>query len=246
MTTSNSGAQRSSPLSQLANQSGQTPPAQQPSGTTDEQSTSGVGAALDQAKDMAGGLVTQAKEQASPQIDSQKERAAGSLNDAAHALRETSQHLREQGGGTVAQYADQAAGQVERFANYLRTQDVSDMVNQVESFARRQPAVFVGGSFALGMLAARFLKSSGRRETNDAQQGASSPRQTPAGWHTPATTPASSHPYRSPAFPAAQQHGGPRDTSGGASSQGSDRAATGSIGSSPAESNGATAMREQR
>ena len=34
------------------------------------------------------------------------------------------------------------------------------MVTQVEQYARRQPAIFLGGAFALGLLGARFLKSS--------------------------------------------------------------------------------------
>jgi hypothetical protein len=35
------------------------------------------------------------------------------------------------------------------------------MTHQVEDFARRQPAAFLGGAFAIGFLAARFLKSGG-------------------------------------------------------------------------------------
>jgi hypothetical protein len=33
----------------------------------------------------------------------------------------------------------------------------------VEDFARRNPAVFLGGAFALGLVGARFIKSSGHR-----------------------------------------------------------------------------------
>jgi hypothetical protein len=34
------------------------------------------------------------------------------------------------------------------------------MIQEVERFARRQPALFLGGAFTLGLIAARFLKSS--------------------------------------------------------------------------------------
>ena len=34
------------------------------------------------------------------------------------------------------------------------------MQRGVESFARREPLLFIGGAFALGMVAARFLKAS--------------------------------------------------------------------------------------
>jgi hypothetical protein len=43
-------------------------------------------------------------------------------------------------------------------------------VSEAEDFARRQPALFLGGAFALGLLGARFLKSSGQQ----ASQGGSS------------------------------------------------------------------------
>lgn len=106
----------------------------------------------------AGNKVTQT---AMSQAESQKSRAAEGLDTAAQALRQTGQSLREQDRGSVAQYGDKAAEQVERLAGYLRQKDVSEMVDDVERFARRQPWVFLGGAFALGMLGARFLKSSG-------------------------------------------------------------------------------------
>ena len=76
------------------------------------------------------------------------------------ALRETGQQLRNQGQGPVADYADKAADQVERFAGYLRENDVDSLLNDGRNFARRNPAVFLGGAATLGFLATRFLKSS--------------------------------------------------------------------------------------
>ena len=50
-----------------------------------------------------------------------------------------------------------------------------DMVNQVEDFARRRPAVFIGSAFAAVLLAARFLKNS-RSGEQRATERDSSPR----------------------------------------------------------------------
>jgi hypothetical protein len=36
------------------------------------------------------------------------------------------------------------------------------LIDDVEDFARREPAVFIGGAIAIGLVAARFLKSSRR------------------------------------------------------------------------------------
>jgi hypothetical protein len=55
---------------------------------------------------------------------------------------------------------DSAVDQIERFAGYLRNRDVGQMVDDVERFARRQPGLFLGSAFTIGLLAARFLKSS--------------------------------------------------------------------------------------
>jgi hypothetical protein len=52
---------------------------------------------------------------------------------------------------------------VERWADYVQNTDAREMANRVESFARREPGLFLGGAFALGLVGARFLKSS-RRE----------------------------------------------------------------------------------
>jgi hypothetical protein len=53
---------------------------------------------------------------------------------------------------------------VERVTGYLRGRDVPALLRDLEGLARRQPALFLGGSVALGALGARFLLSSGERE----------------------------------------------------------------------------------
>ena len=96
-------------------------------------------------------------------INTQKTKAAASLSTVAQALRESSDQLRTQDApGSVHQLVSTAADQVERLSSYMRARSVSDLVSDVEQFARRQPTVFIGGAFILGLLGARFLKSSSR------------------------------------------------------------------------------------
>jgi hypothetical protein len=52
------------------------------------------------------------------------------------------------------------------------------MVGEVERFARRQPTLFLGIAVAVGFLAVRFLKSSGRMDEG-AQIGYNTDRQLP-------------------------------------------------------------------
>jgi len=119
-----------------------------------------VGQVADQAQHAAGQAIDQARQQVSSRLAGQKDRAAEGLTSVAHALRQTSQHLREQDQQTVTGYIEGAASQVERVSDYLRQNDLGGLIDDVEQFARRQPALFLGGTFVLGLLGARFLKSS--------------------------------------------------------------------------------------
>jgi len=119
-----------------------------------------VGQVAEQAQQAAGQAVGQARQQVSSRLAGQKDRAAEGLTSVAQALRQTSQQLREQDQQTVTGYIESAASQVERVSNYLKQNDLGGLIDDVEQFARRQPALFLGGTFVLGLLSARFLKSS--------------------------------------------------------------------------------------
>jgi len=142
-----------------------------------QSSTTGSQGTVDQVKETAGQLADQAQEKASQVADQargvvasrlsdQKGRAAESLGGVAGALRQTSQSLRDQDQVGVTDYVDSAANQLERISGYLQNTDIGDLVDDVERFARRQPSVFLGGAFVLGLVAARFLKSSSRSSRN--------------------------------------------------------------------------------
>jgi hypothetical protein len=105
-------------------------------------------------------VMEQASEQITSRLDMGKEYVAETVTGLAQALRQTGQHLREDGSQPMlAQYADRGAEQIDSFGGYLRRRDASQLVADVEGFARRQPMAFAGGAFALGMLAVRFLRS---------------------------------------------------------------------------------------
>jgi hypothetical protein len=115
---------------------------------------------VQQTKEKAGEVISQVREQAKSNIVSQKDQAAGSLASVAQALRQTSGQLRDQQQGPAVGLVEAAASSVESLSGYLRDRDLDDIVREVEGFGRRQPVLFLGVSFALGFMAARFLKSS--------------------------------------------------------------------------------------
>lgn len=125
-----------------------------------EQAKQATGQVAEQVKETTGQVADLAREQVSTRLSGQKDRAAEGLTSVADALRQTGQQLRGQDQQMVTDYIDSAAQQVERISNYLRQNDLGRLVDDIEGLARRQPGLFLGGAFALGLLGARFLKSS--------------------------------------------------------------------------------------
>ncbi len=113
-----------------------------------------------QAQQQMNQVAQQAQQQAKSRMSDQKQRAAEQMGTLGYALRQTSEQLRGQDQAMFADYADTLAQKVEDFSHELQNKDVEEIVGDVERFARRQPALFLGGAFVLGLLGARFLKSS--------------------------------------------------------------------------------------
>ena len=132
---------------------------------------------IDQAKETISNVASQAGDKVASRLDKQKDRAAEGLGSVAQTLRQTSDQLRDQNkGAAVHEYISSAADQVDRLSDFLRSTNVNQMVNQVEQFARRQPALFLGGAFVIGLLGARFLKSSGQASSAQSGQAGAIPR----------------------------------------------------------------------
>lgn len=72
----------------------------------------------------------------------------------------------------MSRYVERAANRVEQLADYVQNTSPGEMTDRVEQFARREPALFLGGAFAVGFLGARFLKSSRRDQERERWQGA--------------------------------------------------------------------------
>jgi len=121
----------------------------------------------DEVKQKSGEMLNEAKaaaeqvgEQAKNTLASQKDEAARQLGGLAESLRQTSRQLRQQDQGAIASYSNKVADQIDRASGYLQERNLDDLLHDAEDFARRQPEIFIGGAFTLGLLAARFLRSS--------------------------------------------------------------------------------------
>jgi len=124
----------------------------------------------DQVVDQAKSTLRDAKDRAGSSLADGRRQAADQIGNIAGAFHRTGEQLRNDNQERIAGLADSFAGQVEQVAQYLRDADFQTMARDVERLARERPAVVFGAAFAVGVLAARFLKSgsSSEREGNDA------------------------------------------------------------------------------
>jgi hypothetical protein len=119
-------------------------------------------------------VIDRVKQSATAQFATQKDRSIDALGSVTQAVRSSSQRLRDEKHETIASYVDQAVDQIDTWSRRIKEKDLDQLVTDVQRLARRQPAVFIGGAFAFGLLGARFLKSS--RPANELGVGAESHR----------------------------------------------------------------------
>ena len=164
------------------------------------QSTGSTGAATatartfyDQAKETAGQAYEAVTDKAATKLDEQKSTLSGGLSTVADSVRQVSQNLNSSTTDSglaeaAARYTDTAARKIENVATYFDNKNVREMARDLEGFARRNPAIFLGAAFGLGVLVARFLKStSPRYDSAAAGREFDTPR--PAGQLSGKTTP---------------------------------------------------------
>ena len=113
-----------------------------------------------QVQEKAEELMGRAGESARSRIDDGRHQAARELGSVASALKQCGTDIDHDRTAMLTPYINRVADQVERFSTYIDSHTPEDIARNVENFARRNPAVFLGSCFALGMVAARFLKAS--------------------------------------------------------------------------------------
>jgi hypothetical protein len=130
----------------------------------------GGGSAREQIRDMKEQVVVQAKntlqqarDRAGSSLGESKGQVADQFRTIADALRRTTEHLRSEDQQRIAGLTETVARQIDQVSDYLRNKDARAMRQDLEDLARRQPAVMIGGALVLGLIGARFLKSSERR-----------------------------------------------------------------------------------
>jgi hypothetical protein len=156
-------------------------------GTGSESTSAGSGAkeqvrqAKDKVVNQARSTFRDARDQAGSTLSQGRRQAADQIGGIGSAFRRTSESLREEDQTRFADVTDNVARQIDRVADYLRQSDGGTIARDLENLGRRQPALVFAGAFAIGVLAARFLKSSTPRYRSDFDEAEGYERVYPGG-----------------------------------------------------------------
>lgn len=116
-----------------------------------------VNEAASTAGDKASSLIDQAKAQAATALSGQKDGIADRIDELADAVHKSGAQF-EGRQDWIAGAIERGATELGSLATALRENDLTSLVTQVQSIARRQPALFIGASLAAGFAVARLGK----------------------------------------------------------------------------------------
>jgi hypothetical protein len=108
------------------------------------------------------GFAQRLKDDGRRTLEQRKRSAAARVDEFAQAIGRTGAQFRENE-PTIAELANRLAGTVGNLATRLRDGTVDDLVDDTRAFARQNPALFIAGGIAAGLVLARFVKASARR-----------------------------------------------------------------------------------
>ncbi len=111
------------------------------------------------------GLLDAARLQAQDYVERRKGEAAQSVQDLARSLRGSGKDMSDK--PHVRAFFDSAADGLEQLGTSIERRSLSDFYGEAESLARRAPVAVAVGTFMVGLLAARFIKSSNAPPDDD-------------------------------------------------------------------------------
>jgi hypothetical protein len=137
-----------------------------------EQAKQVAGVAADEAKSVAGdvreqvrGLLDETTSQVQDQSRTQRDRLVETLRTFSDDL----DSMAEQRGGMASDAAREVANRARSFTQQLDGREPAELLDDLRSFARRRPGMFLAGSVIAGVVVGRLL-----RGTRDAAQGSTS------------------------------------------------------------------------
>lgn len=120
--------------------------------------------ALEGAKSVMGGAMSDLRAGAAAKADEVREVIAEEGSRMAQSLHEAANQKQ---GGVQARVLETMASGLGSVSDTIRNRDAATLMDDVESFARRNPALFIAGAAAAGILLVRLAARTGREERHD-------------------------------------------------------------------------------
>ncbi len=97
------------------------------------------------------------KEEGKQRLERGKSTAADQVDSVANALKSASHQLG--GDSRLGSYTDRLAQNIEHWSSRLRHGSIEELADDIQAAARRNPALFVAGGLALGVVLARMVRA---------------------------------------------------------------------------------------
>lgn len=108
-------------------------------------------------------VATKAADKANAAVEDQKSTFAAQIADISEVAKTAANELRDRDQSFVADWVERTADSIQYASETLKNNDLKTIYGEVESYARRQPAVFIAGTALFGFAIARFAKVASER-----------------------------------------------------------------------------------
>jgi hypothetical protein len=132
------------------------------SGTPPSPGKTQARSAIEQTEQKASQATERVAERAQSAFERTRSMVSDQVRSVASAIDRATDHLRQDDQSGLARRAEQVSRQAQKVSEYLNTRSAADLLSDLERVARERPTLFLGSAFLLGLLSARFLKSSER------------------------------------------------------------------------------------
>jgi hypothetical protein len=155
----------------------QSPPQQPPP----QQQNTGAGGAAGELRSDAQQIGSKAADRLHSEVDARKGTAATQAKSVSKAVQYAAGQLDDSAPAWLRSAFQQGADQIQRFAETLEQKDSRQILDEMQSFARQRPGLFLGACAAAGFAASRVFKAGGERQASQQFGGSASDRSQPGG-----------------------------------------------------------------
>jgi uncharacterized protein YukE len=140
-------------------------------GPQSSQTTQTQGSGVQKVEQKAHQATERVAEKAQASVENAQSRIAQQLSAVARAIDSAANRLQQDQQSGLSQRVKQYVQKVENISQQVREKSPRELKDDVHRIARQQPAWFLGGAFLLGLLGARFLKSSASDQEGAVEYG---------------------------------------------------------------------------